>query len=78
MVVHYKLDQYGYFPATVFFEFQPDVPEASPFYIVREIEVSVETPLDSKLGPVAPYKPFQKVTRRPVGWLVKERVPPVK
>uniref|UniRef100_A0A3P9KYN0 RNA helicase n=1 Tax=Oryzias latipes TaxID=8090 RepID=A0A3P9KYN0_ORYLA len=77
VVVHYKLDQYGYFPATVFFEFQPDVPKASPFYIVREIEVSVETPLDSKLGPVSPYKPFQKVTRRPVGWLVKERVPPV-
>uniref|UniRef100_A0A3P9J5U5 RNA helicase n=1 Tax=Oryzias latipes TaxID=8090 RepID=A0A3P9J5U5_ORYLA len=77
VMVHYKLDQYGYFPATVFFEFQPDVPKASPFYIVREIEVSVETPLDSKLGPVSPYKPFQKVTRRPVGWLVKERVPPV-
>uniref|UniRef100_A0A3P9HLV6 RNA helicase n=1 Tax=Oryzias latipes TaxID=8090 RepID=A0A3P9HLV6_ORYLA len=74
VMVHYKLDQYGYFPATVFFEFQPDVPKASPFYIVREIEVSVETPLDSKLGPVSPYKPFQKVTRRPVGWLVKERV----
>uniref|UniRef100_A0A3P9J5M7 RNA helicase n=1 Tax=Oryzias latipes TaxID=8090 RepID=A0A3P9J5M7_ORYLA len=78
VMVHYKLDQYGYFPATVFFEFQPDVPKASPFYIVREIEVSVETPLDSKLGPVSPYKPFQKVTRRPVGWLVKERKVPAK
>ncbi|RVE72922.1 hypothetical protein OJAV_G00045260 [Oryzias javanicus] len=64
VVVRCKVDEYGYFPATVFFEFQPDVPKATPFYIVREMEVSVENPLDSKLGPVSPYKPFKRATRK--------------
>ncbi|KAF6733805.1 putative helicase mov-10-B.2 [Oryzias melastigma] len=77
VVVRCKLDEYGYFPATVFFEFQPDVPEATPFYIVREIEVSVEPSLESVPGPVAPYKPFKKAARTPVARVVVDGVPPV-
>lgn len=74
--VRYWMNHYGYFPATVYFEFCPDLPGSVPFCIVREIEAVARTPLAVELGPVAPYKPFQVVTYKPVDTVVVEGVPP--
>uniref|UniRef100_A0A8C4IA42 RNA helicase n=1 Tax=Dicentrarchus labrax TaxID=13489 RepID=A0A8C4IA42_DICLA len=62
VMVRYMLNHYGYFPATMYFEFCPDVPGPVPFCIVREMEALTRTPLAAELGPVSPYKPFQVVT----------------
>uniref|UniRef100_A0A672ZG45 RNA helicase n=1 Tax=Sphaeramia orbicularis TaxID=375764 RepID=A0A672ZG45_9TELE len=62
VVVRYLMNHYGYFPATMYFEFCPDLPGSVPFCIVREIEAVARTPLAVELGPVAPYRPFQVVT----------------
>lgn len=75
-MVRYTLNHYGYFPATMYFEFCPEVPGSVPFCIVREMEASARTPLAAELGPVAPYKPFQVVTYRRVNTVVVEGVPP--
>ncbi|CAJ1050280.1 putative helicase mov-10-B.1 isoform X2 [Xyrichtys novacula] len=74
VIVQYTLSHYGYFPATMYFEFCPDLQE--PFCIVREMEALAKTPLAVDLGPVAPYKPFQMVTYKPVDTVVVEGVPP--
>ncbi|XP_059186180.1 putative helicase mov-10-B.2 [Centropristis striata] len=78
VLVRYTLNHYGYFPATMYFEFCPDVQgcESVPFCIVREMEAAAKTPLAVELGPVAPYKPFQVVTYKPVNTVVVEGVPP--
>lgn len=76
ILVRYKLYHYGYFPATMYFEFCPDLPASVPFCIVREMEAAARTPLAVELGPVAPYKPFQVVTRKPVDTVIVEGVPP--
>uniref|UniRef100_A0AAQ5Y449 RNA helicase n=1 Tax=Amphiprion ocellaris TaxID=80972 RepID=A0AAQ5Y449_AMPOC len=76
VVVRYTLNHYGYFPATMYFEFCPDPPGSAPFCIVREMEAVAQTPLAVELGPVAPYKPFQAVTYKPVDNVVVEGVPP--
>lgn len=76
VVVRYTLNHYGYFPATMYFEFCPDVPASVPFCIVREMEAIARTPLAVELGPVAPYKPFQVATYKPVDTVVVEGVPP--
>ncbi|XP_070758397.1 putative helicase mov-10-B.1 [Enoplosus armatus] len=76
VVVRYMLNHYGYFPATMYFEFCPDLPGSVPFCIVREMETAARTPLAVELGPVAPYKPFQVVTYKPVDTVVVEGVPP--
>ncbi|XP_008278315.1 putative helicase mov-10-B.1 [Stegastes partitus] len=76
VVVRYTLNHYGYFPATVYFEFCPDLPGSVPFCIVREMEAEAQTPLAVELGPVAPYKPFQVATYKRVGSVVVEGVPP--
>ncbi|KAJ0068634.1 hypothetical protein NL108_010303, partial [Boleophthalmus pectinirostris] len=75
--VLYRLSHYGYFPATMYFEFCPELPGSVPFCIVREIEGAARTPLAVELGPVAPYKPFQAVTYRPVDTVIVDGVPPV-
>ncbi|KAM7423013.1 hypothetical protein PAMA_010850 [Pampus argenteus] len=75
--VQYKLNQYGYFPATMYFEFCPDLPGSVPFCIVREIEAAARTPLAVELGPVAPYKPFQVARCKPVETVIVEGVPPL-
>uniref|UniRef100_A0A8D3DC35 RNA helicase n=1 Tax=Scophthalmus maximus TaxID=52904 RepID=A0A8D3DC35_SCOMX len=62
VVVRYTLNHYGYFPATMYFEFCPEQPGSKPFCIVREMVAAARTPLAMELGPVAPYKPFQVVT----------------
>ncbi|XP_053171020.1 putative helicase mov-10-B.1 isoform X1 [Scomber japonicus] len=76
VLVKYKLNHYGYFPATMYFEFCPDQPGSVPFCIVKEMEAAAKTPLAVELGPVSPYKPFQMVTRKPVDTVVVEGVPP--
>ncbi|XP_074537209.1 putative helicase mov-10-B.2 [Halichoeres trimaculatus] len=76
VAVRYTLSHYGYFPATVYFEFCPDPPGSAPFCIVREMEALAKIPLAVDLGPVAPYKPFQVVTYKPVDTVVVPGVPP--
>uniref|UniRef100_A0AAQ4S9P5 RNA helicase n=1 Tax=Gasterosteus aculeatus aculeatus TaxID=481459 RepID=A0AAQ4S9P5_GASAC len=76
VVVCYRLNHYGYFPATMYFEFCPDGPASAPFCIVREMEAVAATPLAEELGPVAPYEPFQRVTYKPVNTVLVEGVPP--
>lgn len=75
-MVRYVLNHYGYFPATMYFEFCPDLPGSAPFCIVREIEAAAQTPLAAELGPVSPYKPFQLVTHSLVASVIVEGVPP--
>lgn len=76
VIVRYMLNHYGYFPATMYFEFCPDLPGSVPFCIVREMEAAARTPLAVELGPVAPYKPFQVVTYKSVDTVIVEGVPP--
>uniref|UniRef100_A0A665TPU4 RNA helicase n=1 Tax=Echeneis naucrates TaxID=173247 RepID=A0A665TPU4_ECHNA len=76
VMVRYTLNHYGYFPAMMYFEFCPECPGSVPFCIVREMEAIARTPLAAELGPVAPYKPFQVVTYKPVETVVVEGVPP--
>lgn len=76
VVVRYVLNHYGFFPAMMYFEFCPDLPGSVPFCIVREMEAVARTPLAVELGPVAPYKPFQLVTYKPVDTVIVEGVPP--
>uniref|UniRef100_A0A4W6EJL6 RNA helicase n=1 Tax=Lates calcarifer TaxID=8187 RepID=A0A4W6EJL6_LATCA len=76
VVVRYVLNHYGYFPATMYFEFCPDLSGSVPFCIVREMEAAARTPLAVELGPVAPYRPFQAVTYKPVATVIVEGVPP--
>uniref|UniRef100_A0A669BRY8 RNA helicase n=1 Tax=Oreochromis niloticus TaxID=8128 RepID=A0A669BRY8_ORENI len=74
--VKYILNHYGYFPATMYFEFCPDLPGSVPFCIVREIEAAAQTPLAVELGPVAPYKPFRVAAYKPVDTIIVDGVPP--
>ncbi|XP_030585585.1 putative helicase mov-10-B.1 [Archocentrus centrarchus] len=76
VVVRYMLNHYGHFPATMYFEFCPDLPASAPFCIVREIEAAAHTPLAVELGPVAPYKPFRVDTYKPVDSIIVDGVPP--
>ncbi|XP_015251753.1 PREDICTED: putative helicase mov-10-B.1 [Cyprinodon variegatus] len=74
--VCYILNECGYFPATVYFEFQLDQPKPVTFCIVREIKAEVKTSLGAELGPVSPYKRFQKVKSKPAFREVVEGFPP--
>ncbi|KAF1391972.1 hypothetical protein PFLUV_G00047620 [Perca fluviatilis] len=76
VVVRYTLNHYGYFPATMYFEFCEDLQGAVPFCIVREMEAIARTPLAVELGPVSPYKPSQEVIFKRVESVIVEGVPP--
>ncbi|XP_017264229.1 putative helicase mov-10-B.1 [Kryptolebias marmoratus] len=76
VVVRYKLNQCGYFPATICFEFQQDPPKPVAFCVVREVEATVQTSLAAELAPVAPYKLFQLAKFKPAATEVVEGVPP--
>lgn len=76
--VQYRLNHYGYFPATMYFEFCPDVPETKPFCIVREMEAVARSPLAVELEPVAPYKPLQAAIFKPIDTVIVDGVPPEK
>lgn len=47
----------GFYPATLAFEFKPDLNESATFHIVRFLEARCVTALGRELEPVAPYKP---------------------
>ncbi|XP_059188318.1 putative helicase mov-10-B.2 [Centropristis striata] len=54
--VHFQCSLVGFYPATLAFEFKPDL-QAAAFHIVRFIEAQCITELGLELAPVAPYKP---------------------
>ncbi|XP_060724073.1 putative helicase mov-10-B.1 [Tachysurus vachellii] len=77
--VKYQARHYGYFPATMYFEFcheseSSDPPK--PFCIVREIQAVVHTQLGTELGPTSQYRAKQKGQKRPKERVVEEGVPP--
>uniref|UniRef100_A0A8C6KW45 RNA helicase n=1 Tax=Nothobranchius furzeri TaxID=105023 RepID=A0A8C6KW45_NOTFU len=76
VVAHCTLKHYGYFPATIFFEFQLDRPEPMTVCVIREINAVVQTTLAAELGPVAPYKPFRVIRSKPAFSQIVEGVPP--
>uniref|UniRef100_A0A671X225 RNA helicase n=1 Tax=Sparus aurata TaxID=8175 RepID=A0A671X225_SPAAU len=47
----------GFYPATLAFEFKPDLQSSTAFHIVRYIEAKCITALGRELAPIAPYKP---------------------
>lgn len=47
----------GFHPATLAFEFKPDLQSSTSFHIVRYIEAQCMTTLGKELAPTAPYKP---------------------
>ncbi|XP_012712087.2 putative helicase mov-10-B.1 [Fundulus heteroclitus] len=56
--VSFRCTLVGFFPATLAFEFKPDLePNTASFHIVRIIEAQCVTSLGRELAPVAPYKP---------------------
>ncbi|CAG6021472.1 unnamed protein product [Menidia menidia] len=56
--VDFRCSSVGFYPATLAFEFKPDLqPSSSAFHIVRFIEAQCVTSLGLELAPVAPYKP---------------------
>ncbi|XP_071751362.2 putative helicase mov-10-B.2 [Centroberyx gerrardi] len=56
--VHFRSTLVGFYPATLAFEFKPDLlPSSSAFHIVRFIEAKCVTSLGMELAPIAPYKP---------------------
>lgn len=76
VVLSYFLNECGYFPATVYFEFQFELPKPVTFCIVREIKAVVQTFLGAELGPVAPYKPYPKFKPKRAVKEVVEGIPP--
>uniref|UniRef100_A0A673BL11 RNA helicase n=1 Tax=Sphaeramia orbicularis TaxID=375764 RepID=A0A673BL11_9TELE len=62
-IPHYEIQVYfscslvGYYPATLAFEFKPDLQTSTTFHIVRYIEAQCMTTLGKELAPEAPYKP---------------------
>uniref|UniRef100_A0AAQ5ZAQ5 RNA helicase n=1 Tax=Amphiprion ocellaris TaxID=80972 RepID=A0AAQ5ZAQ5_AMPOC len=56
--VQFNCSLVGFYPATLAFEFKPDLqPSSAAFYIVRFIEAQCITSLGLELAPEAPYKP---------------------
>ncbi|XP_070766164.1 putative helicase mov-10-B.2 [Enoplosus armatus] len=56
--VHFRCSLVGFYPATLAFEFKPDLqPSSAAFHIVRFIEAHCITALGRELAPIAPYKP---------------------
>lgn len=47
----------GFYPATLAFEFKPDLESSTTFHIVRYIQAQCITALGLELAPIAPYKP---------------------
>lgn len=71
--VRYMLNHYGYFPATMYFEF---LTGSTPFCIIREVEAVAKTPLADILGPISPYKAFRVRERNPASTVEVEGAPP--
>ncbi|XP_075766067.1 helicase MOV-10 [Pelodiscus sinensis] len=65
---------YGYFPATLLFQFtkEPD----GPFAIGRFVSAVASSRLAQELGPSAPYKPYQAKLKKSVTVITEEGFPP--
>ncbi|XP_069378985.1 putative helicase mov-10-B.2 isoform X2 [Paralichthys olivaceus] len=64
--VHFRCSWVGFYPATLAFEFKPDLePTSAEFYIVRFIEAQCITSLGVELAPIAPYKPLPRCAWTP-------------
>lgn len=55
--VLFRCSLVGFYPATIAFEFKPDLQASTSFHIVRFIETHCLTALGRELAPVAPYRP---------------------
>uniref|UniRef100_A0A7N6FF99 RNA helicase n=1 Tax=Anabas testudineus TaxID=64144 RepID=A0A7N6FF99_ANATE len=55
--VHFCCSLVGFYPATLAFEFKPDLQASTTFHIVRFFEAQCLTSLGRELAPIAPYKP---------------------
>lgn len=55
--VSFRCISVGVYPATLAFEFKPDLITSNAFHIVRFIETWCITALGKELAPIAPYKP---------------------
>uniref|UniRef100_UPI0037E9C988 putative helicase mov-10-B.2 isoform X2 n=1 Tax=Semicossyphus pulcher TaxID=241346 RepID=UPI0037E9C988 len=56
--VNFRCSLVGFYPATLAFEFKPDLqPFSNAFHIVRYIQAQCITALGLELAPIAPYKP---------------------
>uniref|UniRef100_A0A3Q3WG00 RNA helicase n=1 Tax=Mola mola TaxID=94237 RepID=A0A3Q3WG00_MOLML len=55
--VKFSCSSVGFYPATLAFEFKPDLQTPTAFHIVRFIEAQFVTALGRELAPIAPYKP---------------------
>ncbi|NXF90644.1 SDE3 helicase, partial [Eubucco bourcierii] len=65
---------YGYFHATLIFEFTKEPHES--FSIHRYIAAVAETQLAKDLGPSEPFQPYQAGLRRPVTVITEDGIPP--
>ncbi|XP_041656201.1 putative helicase mov-10-B.2 [Cheilinus undulatus] len=68
----------GFYPATLAFEFKPDLlPTSATFHIVRYIQAQCITSLGLELAPVAPYKPCSlPAWTPPVDYMVVDGLQP--
>uniref|UniRef100_A0A7N8Y4K8 RNA helicase n=1 Tax=Mastacembelus armatus TaxID=205130 RepID=A0A7N8Y4K8_9TELE len=55
--VHFKCSFVGFYPATLAFEFKPDLQASTKFHIVRFIEATCVTALGLELKPEKPFRP---------------------
>ncbi|XP_035512110.1 putative helicase mov-10-B.1 [Morone saxatilis] len=55
--VRFHCTSVGFYPATLAFEFKPDLETSTAFHIVRFIEAHYITALGRELAPIAPYRP---------------------
>uniref|UniRef100_A0A8C8SHY1 RNA helicase n=1 Tax=Pelusios castaneus TaxID=367368 RepID=A0A8C8SHY1_9SAUR len=71
-----QTQQYGYFPATVLFEFTKE--QDGPFSIGCFVLAVASSKLAEELGPSAPYRPYEAKLRKSVAVTTEEGVPPDK
>uniref|UniRef100_A0A667Y188 RNA helicase n=1 Tax=Myripristis murdjan TaxID=586833 RepID=A0A667Y188_9TELE len=64
ILVHFRSSLVGFYPATLAFEFKPDLSASNAFYIVRFIEARCVTSLGMELAPTSPYRP-QRISAQP-------------
>uniref|UniRef100_A0A671WXE7 RNA helicase n=1 Tax=Sparus aurata TaxID=8175 RepID=A0A671WXE7_SPAAU len=68
----------GFYPATLAFEFKPDLQSSTAFHIVRYIEAKCITALGRELAPIAPYKPRTLPAWTPEVYYFEENLMPTR
>lgn len=75
--VSFRCSSVGFYPATLAFEFKPDLITSDVFHIVRFIETWRMTALGRELAPIAPYKPRSLPAWTPeVDYKIVDGLPP--